>query len=255
MNKGRQVAYELLGVLILLSVFTMIFRLWPLVIIMILGIFVATIVLLFYSLKSNKREEKEQCEINAQEIKEPTVKDLKELAYSLIVSQVTKLVKDDYPDATWVWEKANSKNLIEEGKDVFIILNKAGGYSKAKVVIVNLQVNKIEYITSKSVTEIVDDILKPEIEQVENFGLVAFEWVEANIMSLNDRINEAIGQGNTELVINSSELPVKEAHVDVCKELIKEGIKNVECVPEGIKIYIPKLEEEYKEETSNELTE
>ena len=51
----------------------------------------------------------------------------------------------------------------------------------------------------------------------ENYGLIAFQWVEAHVMELNDRCNEAIGEGLTEYLIPASELPVSESWEEICK--------------------------------------
>ena len=67
------------------------------------------------------------------------------LAYSVILRRVTELVLSEYPEARWVWEAPNAEKLIRENQEVFILLNRAGGYRRAKVVIRNLQVVGIDY--------------------------------------------------------------------------------------------------------------
>lgn len=70
----------------------------------------------------------------------------------------------------------------------------------------------------------------------ENFDLVAFEWADAHIIELNKRCNEAIAEGMTEIILTSDELPVKESWPAICKELEKNGLEDVKCIPQGIKI-------------------
>ena len=70
----------------------------------------------------------------------------------------------------------------------------------------------------------------------ENYELLAFEWVEAHSIVLNERCNEAIGRGDTELILSVDELPVRDSWPDVCCELQRSGLSLVECVADGIKI-------------------
>ena len=76
----------------------------------------------------------------------------------------------------------------------------------------------------------------PEDDGRESFQLIAFEWAEAHIFELNTRCNEAIGQNLSELLIYADELPIKESWEDICDELVRAGLEDVQCVPEGIKI-------------------
>ena len=120
---------------------------------------------------------------------------------------------------------------------MFILLNRAGGFRRAHVVIQNLQVVTIEYnhAPANAVDPDEDDTDTDE-PQEENFDLVAFEWAEAHIMELNKRCNEAIGEGMTEIILTSEELPVKESWPAICKQLMENGHDDVKCIPQGIKI-------------------
>lgn len=69
-----------------------------------------------------------------------------------------------------------------------------------------------------------------------NYELLAFEWAEAHVIELNDRCNEAIGQGKTELILMSEELPTSESWGNICTELKRAGLEDVEVTPVGIKI-------------------
>ena len=73
-----------------------------------------------------------------------------------------------------------------------------------------------------------------EEDIIENFGLIAFQWVEAHVMELNDRCNEAIAQGLSEYLIPADELPVTESWEEICKELIRNDLPNARCCDDGI---------------------
>ncbi len=233
----RRLAYDALVILGLLALLTFICRLWPILLLIILGIFVAAIRLLFLS--SRRVEVIEPLPLLPAPQPEPTEKDLRTLAYSLILKRITEIVLSEYPNARWVWEAPNAPKLIELGEDVCILLNFAGGYRKAKVIIQNLQVVGLQYIQNTPPVEEEDEDDDTPIEPPkENYELIAFEWVESHIFEINERCNEAIGQGLAEIVLTAEELSARESWPDICRELKRAELTDVECVPEGIKIYL-----------------
>lgn len=237
-DQKRHMAYEVLVLLGMLALLTFICRLWPILLLIILGIFAAMIRLLFLS--SRKIEVIVPLPLLPEPVKETTEKDVQVLAYSVILRRVTELVLSEYPEARWVWEAPNAEKLIQESQEVFILLNRAGGYRRAKVVIRNLQVVGIEYnpqVEENAVLEPEDNAPEPEEEpEVQNYELLAFEWADAHIFELNARCNEAIGENLSELILLAEELPVRESWADICRELIRAGLTDVQCVSEGIKI-------------------
>ncbi len=247
-DQKRHMAYEVLVLLGMLALLTFICRLWPILLLIILGIFAAVIRLLFLS--SRKIEVIVPLPLLPEPVKETTEKDVQVLAYSVILRRVTELVLSEYPEARWVWEAPNAEKLIQESQEVFILLNRAGGYRRAKVVIRNLQVVGIEYnpqVEENAVLEPEDNAPEPEEEpEVQNYELLAFEWADVHIFELNARCNEAIGENLSELILLAEELPVRESWADICRELIRAGLTDVQCVSEGIKINLTQSNAERK---------
>ena len=247
-DQKRHMAYEALVLLGMLALLTFICRLWPILLLIILGIFAAVIRLLFLS--SRKIEVIVPLPLLPEPVKETTEKDVQVLAYSVILRRVTELVLSEYPEARWVWEAPNAEKLIQESQEVFILLNRAGGYRRAKVVIRNLQVVGIEYnpqVEENAVLEPEENAPEPEEEpEVQNYELLAFEWADAHIFELNARCNEAIGENLSELILLAEELPVRESWADICRELIRAGLTDVQCVSEGIKINLTQSNAERK---------
>ena len=235
--------HEALIILGVLAFFTFMFRLWPLLVLVIFCIIAGAIRLLFLKAKG---ETVIQTENKTDEPKRaPTERDVRDLAYSVILTRISELVSSEYPTAKWVWEKPNARKLIESGEEVSILLNGAGGYRKAKVRIQNLQVAGIDYVTAelpkKPQVENEAEEDNDEAEEVSepipvNYGLVAFEWVEAHIMELNVKINDAIAQGQEEYLIPEEELPTKESYAAIIEELGRQDIENAAEDPHGIKI-------------------
>lgn len=234
--KRLSVGDEVLMILVSLALLTFICRLWPILLLIILGIFVAAIRLLFLS--GNRVDQVEPQPLLPAPIPAPTESDLRKLAHSLITSRITTLVLNEYPNARWIWEAPNAFELIELGEEVYILLNRDGGYRKAKVIIQNLQVIGLQYQEiPKKPDESEERTEAPATEQPkENYELIAFEWAESHIFELNARCNDAIGQGLTEIILTADDLPARESWENVCLELQRTGLEDAVCIAEGIKI-------------------
>lgn len=241
----RHIAYEALVILCMLGLLTFICRLWPILLLIILGIFMAAIRLLFLA---SKKVEILQPQLALPEpVREPTERDVRDMAYAVILRRITALVGEEHPDARWVWADPYAKKRIEQGDEVTIILNRAGGYRKAKVNIVNLQVKGLSYsfdpIPTSDYTPNppepdpdVDAEEETDEKPAENYEYLAFEWVEAHIIELNERCNEAIGQSENELFLRSEELPVQESWPAICEELKRSDLTDVTFDENGIRI-------------------
>ena len=243
MNKDfvRRMTHEALIILGVLAFFTFMFRLWPLLILVIFCILFGAVRLMLLKAKASTVQQAE--EVKEEPNRAPTEKDVRDLAYSVILTRISELVSSEYPTAKWVWEKPNARKLIENGEEVCIILSGAGGYRRAKIKIQNLQVVGLEYLAAKPLEkpEVVEEVDEEAIDEASeptpvNYELLAFEWAEAHVIELNDRCNEAIGQGKTELILMSEELPTRESWENICTELKRAGLEDVEVITDGIKI-------------------
>ena len=244
-NKQRHMAYEAMMVLLQIALLTFIIRLWPILLLMILGIFVAALRLLFLS--SKKIEPVKPMEAFPPSAVPPTEPDMEDMAYFVIQRRITQILQEIYPDVRWIWENPCAKEDIIAGNPVYVLLNKAGGYRRGRAVIRNLHVFDVSFADEKKESN--DPVPPPEDAPKpappatpptdddnipENYGLIAFQWVEAHVMELNDRCNEAIGEGLTEYLIPASELPVSESWEEICKELIRNDLHGAQCCDEGI---------------------
>lgn len=241
MNKKefqRRMAYEAIIILSALFVLLFVCRLWPLILLVILGIFIATLRLLFLS---NKKVE---C-IAPLALPPVTVQaeeDIGDAVYASIMRRITELVCIDYPDARWIWETQNAKERIMNGKLVHILLNKAGGYRRACVIIRNLHVCALGYdeCTEDMESDDEDDVLVqiPSHPTTPNYEYLAFTWVDEHILELNERCNEAIAEGEQVLLLDADSLPVCECWDDICRELQQNGIPESMCTDDGIVIQL-----------------
>jgi len=210
--------------------FLFVFRLWPLVLLVLFVGLYLTGKRLIGNLKI-KPSNQEEISLGARE----QVHVFEKTDYDLIVEQISFYVNDVYPNAKWVWEKPNAWSQIKNGEDVYIRLNKVGGYQKAKVCITDKSVTGIEVMSSTG--EPTDTASLEVEEQKGDSERVAFEWVDSHIAELNEKCNDVIGQGNSELILEVSDLPEEKYWERIREELVKAELENVEIVPEkGIKI-------------------
>ena len=237
----RRMASNALTILVTLALLTFICRLWPILLLIILGIFVATLRLLFLSVPKAQAAQANPVSPVPSKAADSTPS-FREQAYAAILGEITRQLALDFPDAKWVWEKSNSQKLLSSGEDVYILLKNAGGYQRAKVCISGLMCVHLIYETAPAAPSDNDQPEEPEKvvmgEPVqENYELIAFEWVEAHLVELNSQYNEALGLGQTELAIPAGQLPAPESWDAVCKELSRNEL-HVQRTDDGIVIQI-----------------
>ena len=134
------------------------------------------------------------------------------------------------------------ESVFAQGEPLEIMLNHAGGYQTAVVRVHHLQFCGLDYVTADQPRgteplepdETQDD---PEQEPVD-YGLLAFEWVDANLQDLNTRCNEVIAQGQDSFRIPAEQLPHGDSWPSVCEELIRNGFTAAEPLADGILVQI-----------------
>ena len=221
--------------LAIICVFLFMFRLWPLILVV---LFVGGIVLFKRCVFPKKNKQESQPVIIKPTVEVFDNQDLWEKKYEFASEKISCLVENAYPNARWVWESVNWRDAIQKNEELYIRLNKEGGYKRAKITLKDGLVSSIELLPDEERESVVETI-QQEVpkKKKDDSGRIAFEWVESHLLDLNARCNEIIGQGETELMITISELPEEKCWESICKELQKEGLENIEILPgEGIKI-------------------
>lgn len=253
-NRQRHIAYEVLVILGQLALLTYITRLWPILLLVILGIFIAALRLLFLS--SQKVEPVRPLPTLPPPRQPPTEKDLQSAAYTIIQCRITQILSTKFPEARWVWENPRAMEDILAGNPTYVLLNRAGGYRRGRVVIQQFQVVDIVFDekqpTPSPSTPVPASDLHParnpappapvpeddEEPMPENFGPLAFNWVESHVIDLNEQCNEAVAEGLSEYLIPAQELPVTESWDAICEALIRSDFRGAHCCDEGIIIEI-----------------
>jgi len=235
MNKDatRRVESDLIIFFALLILLFLILRLWPAVILAIIGVIVCALIRLFRKPKPAIPELAPPPGI----VRPDTEHDLICRAFALIQRRISETLSVQFPDARWVWAAPNSMGRIAEGTPVFILLNRAGGYRRAEVQICHLQFKALRFETAPANPPPANPPDEPEPEpETFDYGLLAFEWVEANSLKLNQLCNDAIATGDAGFTIPAVELPVRESWQDICDELVHNGFTSAEINDGGITI-------------------
>ena len=120
-------AYEALVLLLLLALLLFITRLWPILLLVILGIFAGALRLLFLS-SQKVRSIQPPASASAGTAVDPELD-----SFSRLQAVITERVQEDCPGAKWVWENRNPRRSIRLGEPVAILLNRAGGYRRAEL--------------------------------------------------------------------------------------------------------------------------
>lgn len=250
----RHMAYETLVLLGMLALLLFITRLWPILLLVILGIFIATLRLLFLSCTKVEPLQPVLGLPEPQVQKAPHEQDVQQMGYWVIQNRITQILAARFPDSRWIWENPRAREDILQGNKVYILLNRAGGYRRGLVVIQNLQVMDILFETDiyqkQDPTNVPPaenqsgeeppnkdiDQNDPDIEEEipEDFGLMAFEWVNAHVMELNERVNEAFACLKPSILIPAQELPTEDSWPDICKELERNDLPGASCREDGI---------------------
>jgi len=248
-SKKDQIAFDALMIMLALAVLTFITSLWPLLLLIILGIFIAALRLLFRALQKKKAPDQEVPVFKPEPPRRPSTEgDVVALAFGILVRRVTEQVIERHPNARWVWSEPNAMDRFGQSLPLTILLNRAGGFRTASVLTQNL---RFMSLTFETVTPDTPDEPPPDMdidhggEEFQgrdgpaDYTLIAFEWVEARLLELNNRCNDAIAERMTTLLIPASDLPHPDSWPEVCAELTRNGFDGAVVREGGIEVTLP----------------
>ena len=245
----EHIAFEVIMILLMLALFCLITRLWPLLFLVVPGILIVALRLLFVSMKKDTVEVTPNS-APPEPSRPNTEQDVIRIAFGVLQRRITEYVLSRYPSARWVWEIPNAIERFVNNQPLTILLNSAGGFRKALVQVNNLQFCGLLYETANLANPEeppfetdadgdtgYEDASEPD-EKV-NYALIAFQWVEANLLALNNRCNDAVAKNQVTLLIPASDLPHPDAWDEVCEALIRNGFTEAVVQTDGISTTLP----------------
>ena len=242
-EQKKQKRHEVLTIITMMVALAFIIRMWPILLLMLIGVFAYALWRLFHLEKTPVLVEKPLL----LSLPEPaTEESVLSTAFALVQRRITEQVTARYPDAKWVWDVADARSRFAQGETLLIMLGRAGGYQKAVVQVNNLQFIGLSYVVAgrpgqtqtEAEAEDSDEQEQPPEQESVDYGLLAFEWVEANLQELNTRCNEVIAQGQDSFRILAGQLPHGDSWPSICKELLRNGFMSAEPLADGIQVQI-----------------
>ena len=164
--------------------------------------------------------------------------------------QITRQVREEYPNARWVWKTPQTRERLQQGEEAAILLNRAGGYREAAVRPLEGGQVEVRYFLPPEVPAMQEAVSQEEEPAAqtpvpEDHSLSAFEWVEAHMEELGALYNECIAQKQDFLLLTGGDLPEPAAWPALCQELTRNGLES-SMAEDGIQIQI-KREDRRKE--------
>lgn len=240
-DKKKHLLNDIVVVIMLLAALLTIVRLWPLLLLLLIGLIAYALWVLFHVARHPVKTELAPLPMLPAPVTEQS---LLSAAFGLLQRKITEQVVIRYPDARWVWGASNTFDQFAAGQPLTILLNSAGGYQKATVWVKDLQFAGLVYtsVSGSSAGHSGDQTAEPEepsAEQKEvDYGLLSFEWVEANMQRLNALNNEAVAAGQDGFRISAEELPHGDSWPTLCAELVRNGFTAAEPMADGIHVKI-----------------
>ena len=240
-DKKKHLLHDILTVIMLLAVLLTIVRLWPLLLLLLIGLIAYALWVLFHVARHPVKTELAPLAMLPAPVTEQS---LLSAAFGLLQRKITEQVVIRYPDARWVWGASNTFDQFAAGQPLTILLNGAGGYQRATVWVQNLQFAGLVYTTISAANPEQPAEEAPEQEEAPaeakevDYGLLSFEWVEANMQRLNALNNEAVAAGQDGFRISAEELPHGDSWPTLCAELVRNGFMAAEPMADGIHVKI-----------------
>lgn len=252
----RHMAYEALVILGMLALLLFVCRMWPILLLVILGIFAAVLRLVFLSSPKVQPIRPEQPTSVApapqQAVTNREAENTEDAqSFGDLQTQITSWVRQEYPNARWVWKYPDAKARFQRGEDMAILLNRAGGYREAVIYLQGKRLFEIQYLCAPAEKPQLEEpasppeeqpameeaASQPETSQPEDYSLTAFEWVESHLEELNTLCNECIAQKQDFLLLTGGDLPEPAAWSALCQELLRNGL-SCRVQEEGVQIEI-----------------
>jgi hypothetical protein len=245
----RHLAYEALVILGVLALLLFVCRLWPILLLAMLGILAATLRLLFLSSTQVRPLEPMPPGAHKPPARTPEEAQASQ-AFGNLQVQITRQVREQYPNARWVWKTPQAREKLRRGEEAAILLNRAGGYREAAVRPLEGGQVEVRYFLPPEVPAMQEAVSQEEEPAAqtpvpEDHSLSAFEWVEAHMEELGALYNECIAQKQDFLLLTGGDLPEPAAWPALCQELTRNGLEST-MAEDGIQIHI-KREDRRKE--------
>lgn len=238
-DKKKKTLHDIFVVIMCIAALVIIVRLWPILLLLLIGLIAYALWALFHVARQPVKSEPTPLPAPPEPISEQSVLTA---AFGLLQRRITEQVAARYPNARWVWCVSDAFGQFSAGQPLTILLNGAGGYRRAVVQVNALQFAGLAYCvipdTAQSDSGHPEQDAPPPEPEGMDYGLLSFEWVEANLQRLNVLSNEAIAAGQDEFCVPAEELPHGDSWPALCTELVRNGFAAAQPLADRIRIKI-----------------
>ena len=127
-EKKKHLLSDILTIIMLIAALLAIIRLWPILLLLLIGLIAYALWMLFHVAKQSVKTESAQPPMLPEPVSEQS---MLTTAFSLLQRRITEQVVARFPNARWVWSMPDAFSQFAAGRPLIIMLNGAGGYRKA----------------------------------------------------------------------------------------------------------------------------
>ena len=250
-ERKRRLTHEVLVVLAIAALMSFITRLWPILLLIMACMPICALRLLYLKFKTVEVI----VPISASEPPPPeTEASITQKAFGLLQRRITEHLEARHPGARWIWGVPDAVERFLDDGQLTILLKNAAGYNKAHVVVNGMLFNGLKYVSLEDDTAESRDVPADSERSADmselyyadvnfdgmavNYSRLAFDWVDANMVGINAKYNEAIAGNETEMLIPATDLPHPDSWPAVCDELKHNGFDLADFCEDGIKVNI-----------------
>lgn len=155
--------------------------------------------------------------------------------YHQLCQAVNKEILRIFPDAKLVWLTPCPMAAMWESGPLSVQLQVADGFKKASVYLKDGVFGHLQVETNASPFSVTK--AKEEPDTSADYSLMAYQWVESQIVFLNESCNNAIAEKQDSLYLTAEYLPDAQSWPDIAKVLDEQGFTN-EITENGILLHL-----------------
>ena len=155
--------------------------------------------------------------------------------YHQLCQAVNKEVLRIFPDAKWIWLTPCPMAAMWDNDFLAVRLYGASGYHRAVVHLVDGAFHRLQVTANKRTPPATSAV--QDTPTSTDYSLMAYQWVESQIVFLNESCNNAIAEKRDSLYLAPECLPDAQSWPDISKVLDGQGFAN-EVTENGILLHL-----------------
>lgn len=155
--------------------------------------------------------------------------------YHQLCQAVNEEILRIFPHAKWIWLTPCPMAAMWDNDFLAVRLYGASGYHRAVVHLVDGEFHRLQVTANKRTSPATSAI--QDTPTSTDYSLMAYQWVESQIVFLNESCNNAIAEKRDSLYLAPECLPDAQSWPDISKVLDGQGFAN-EVTENGILLHL-----------------